>query len=224
MLSDLNLSRTTHQLFEDSPFLSGLHGFVSRLCSAWRLAFHPRPPILPHSWGPAGRPGRSLPINPQYTLLFPSPPYIIHHSVQSKQTNQIMSSQHSSSHYQSPDNKKDEFRRYLEKSGAIESLTTVLVGLYEESDRPLESTEYIRRCLVGSDVSTTGRDGGGGASAGQQQENEKFKKENKEMKTKIHELNKTIETLRVNLKHAREEAKSAREEVRKLKSGKGGGS
>jgi peptidoglycan hydrolase CwlO-like protein len=135
-----------------------------------------------------------------------------------------MSSQHSSSHYQSPDNKKDEFRRYLEKSGAIESLTTVLVGLYEESDRPLESTEYIRRCLVGSDVSTTGRDGGGGASAGQQQENEKFKKENKEMKTKIHELNKTIETLRVNLKHAREEAKSAREEVRKLKSGKGGGS
>jgi predicted RNase H-like nuclease (RuvC/YqgF family) len=126
-----------------------------------------------------------------------------------------MSSNHS---YQSPESRKDEFRRYLEKSGAIESLTTVLVGLYEETDRPPESTEYIRRCLSGDSSG-----GGAVAAVAGSGENEKLKKENAEMKTKIKELNKTIETLRVNLKHAREEAKNVREEVRKMKA-KGGSS
>jgi outer membrane murein-binding lipoprotein Lpp len=130
-----------------------------------------------------------------------------------------MSSQHS---YQSPEARKDEFRRYLEKSGAIESLTTVLVGLYEETERPLESTEYIRRCLSGDSSGGSGMACvGAGHSNPIAAENEKLKKDNKEMKDKIRELNKTIETLRVNLKHAREEAKGAREEVRKMKT-KGG--
>ncbi|EED95581.1 predicted protein, partial [Thalassiosira pseudonana CCMP1335] len=85
--------------------------------------------------------------------------------------------------------KKEDFRRYLEKSGAIDSLTSVLVGLYEESDRPLESTEYIKKFL-------------GGQQQQQQQENDKLKKENDELKSRVHELNKTIETLRANLKTA----------------------
>eukprot|EP01082_Thalassiosira_pseudonana_P009332 g8332.t1 g8332 contig29:273089-273589(-) len=60
-----------------------------------------------------------------------------------------------SSSYQTPDSKKEDFRRYLEKSGAIDSLTSVLVGLYEESDRPLESTEYIKKFLGGVDASSS---------------------------------------------------------------------
>lgn len=116
---------------------------------------------------------------------------------------------------QTPDSKKEEFRRYLEKSGAIESLTSVLVGLYEESDRPLESTEYIKKYL-GAAVAASSSRGGAASSAAaiaqqmqQQQETEKLRKDNGELKTQVKELNKTIETLRANLKHARAEAKKA---------------
>ncbi|KAL7535825.1 hypothetical protein ACHAWF_005287 [Thalassiosira exigua] len=121
--------------------------------------------------------------------------------------------------YHTPDSKKEEFRRYLERSGAIDSLTSVLVGLYEDPDRPLESTEYIKKYLGGEGAGHIGKNGavggGGGAAAlasqqQQLQENEKLRRENKDLKTQVKELNKTIETLRANLKHSREEAKKAR--------------
>mmetsp|Transcript_36641 Transcript_36641/g.67934 ORF Transcript_36641/g.67934 Transcript_36641/m.67934 type:complete len:146 (+) Transcript_36641:203-640(+) len=132
--------------------------------------------------------------------------------------------------YHTPDSKKEEFRRYLERSGAIDSLTSVLVGLYEENDRPSESTDYIKNYLSGNSTSN-GHDNindinnnnnskqrnnsnSSGAilasSQHAQQENEKLRKENKELKNQVKELNKTIETLRANLKHSREEAKRAR--------------
>ncbi len=37
--------------------------------------------------------------------------------------------------------KKDEFRNYLEKTGVVDTLTKVLVSLYEESDRPNNALE-----------------------------------------------------------------------------------
>lgn len=43
--------------------------------------------------------------------------------------------------------KKEAFRKYLEGSGTIDVLTRVLVSLYEESERPQESTDYIKACL-----------------------------------------------------------------------------
>lgn len=43
--------------------------------------------------------------------------------------------------------KKDEFRRYLEKTGVLDALTKVLVGLYEEPDRPSNALDYIKRYL-----------------------------------------------------------------------------
>eukprot|EP00584_Thalassiosira_punctigera_P004190 CAMPEP_0172529350 /NCGR_PEP_ID=MMETSP1067-20121228/3454_1 /TAXON_ID=265564 ORGANISM="Thalassiosira punctigera, Strain Tpunct2005C2" /NCGR_SAMPLE_ID=MMETSP1067 /ASSEMBLY_ACC=CAM_ASM_000444 /LENGTH=161 /DNA_ID=CAMNT_0013313383 /DNA_START=156 /DNA_END=637 /DNA_ORIENTATION=- len=64
--------------------------------------------------------------------------------------------------YHTPDSKKEEFRRYLERSGAIDSLTSVLVGLYEENDRPSESTDYIKRYLGGGGGGGGGPDVGGG--------------------------------------------------------------
>ena len=32
--------------------------------------------------------------------------------------------------------KRDDFRRYLEKAGVMDALTKVLVGLYEEHEKP----------------------------------------------------------------------------------------
>lgn len=43
--------------------------------------------------------------------------------------------------------KKEDFRRYLEKSGVLDALTRVLVGLYEEPERPQNAIEYIKRYI-----------------------------------------------------------------------------
>ncbi|ELU09571.1 hypothetical protein CAPTEDRAFT_106771 [Capitella teleta] len=43
---------------------------------------------------------------------------------------------------QGADSKREEFRKYLEKSGVLDSLTKVLVGLYEEPEKPSNALEY----------------------------------------------------------------------------------
>jgi hypothetical protein len=48
---------------------------------------------------------------------------------------------------QTPESKKEEFRKYLEKSGVIDALTKVLVGLYEEPERPANAVDYIKRYM-----------------------------------------------------------------------------
>ncbi|XP_050309221.1 c-Myc-binding protein homolog isoform X2 [Anthonomus grandis grandis] len=39
--------------------------------------------------------------------------------------------------------KREEFRKYLEKSGVMDALTKVLVNLYEEAHKPDDAVEYI---------------------------------------------------------------------------------
>ena len=45
------------------------------------------------------------------------------------------------------DSKKEEYRRYLEKTGVLDALTKVLVGLYEEPERPTNAIDYIKRYM-----------------------------------------------------------------------------
>ncbi|RLO03416.1 hypothetical protein DYB28_014490, partial [Aphanomyces astaci] len=81
------------------------------------------------------------------------------------------------------DSKKEEFRKYLEKSGVIDSLTKVLVGLYEESDKPPNAVDYIKRFMgapTGVDVEAM------------RLENEELKKKNAELTKVIEELNKRL--------------------------------
>lgn len=42
------------------------------------------------------------------------------------------------------ESKREEFRRYLEGAGVLDALTKVLVGLYEEPDKPPDALEYPR--------------------------------------------------------------------------------
>ena len=82
--------------------------------------------------------------------------------------------------YQTPDSKKEEFRKYLEKSGVIDALTKVLVGLYEEPERPPNAVDYVKRYLgapTGVDVEAI------------RAENDTLKKQNAELKETIEELN-----------------------------------
>merc|ERR1712224_1114603 len=49
--------------------------------------------------------------------------------------------------YATADSQKEEFRKYLEKNGVISQLSRVLVGLYEEPERPVNAVEYIKKYL-----------------------------------------------------------------------------
>jgi len=43
------------------------------------------------------------------------------------------------------DARREEFRKYLEKEGVLESLTKALVALYEEPDKPSDALSFVRR-------------------------------------------------------------------------------
>lgn len=84
---------------------------------------------------------------------------------------------------QTPDSKKEEFRKYLEKSGVVDALTKVLVGLYEEGDKPSNAVDYIKRFMgapTGVDIEAL------------RAENEELKKKNAELIKTIEELNKRV--------------------------------
>lgn len=51
------------------------------------------------------------------------------------------------SSYRPIDSKREEFRKYLEKAGALDALTKVLVMLYEETEKPADALEYVRKHL-----------------------------------------------------------------------------
>ena len=46
---------------------------------------------------------------------------------------------------QTTEQKKEEFRAYLDRAGVIDQLTKVLVGLYEEPEKPGNAVEFIKR-------------------------------------------------------------------------------
>ncbi|CAM9222317.1 unnamed protein product, partial [Ectocarpus sp. 12 AP-2014] len=78
-----------------------------------------------------------------------------------------------------PESKKEEFRKYLEKSGVIDALTKVLVGLYEEPERPPNAVDYIKRYMG----APTGVD-----AEAMRLQNEEFKRENEELRSKLQSL------------------------------------
>ncbi|XP_068189161.1 C-Myc-binding protein [Antennarius striatus] len=47
-------------------------------------------------------------------------------------------------HYRASDSKREQFRRYLEKSGVLDAITSVLVTLYEETDKPDNALDFIK--------------------------------------------------------------------------------
>jgi len=49
--------------------------------------------------------------------------------------------------FQTTESKREEYRKYLEKSGVIDQLTRVLVELYEENNKPENAIEYIKKYL-----------------------------------------------------------------------------
>jgi hypothetical protein len=93
-------------------------------------------------------------------------------------TSNVTTGQHSTA-ASSADSKKEEFRRYLEKTNVIDALTKVLVGLYEEPERPINAIDYIRKYM--------------GAPANVDVES--LKKENSALRKKVEQLTLQVEAL-----------------------------
>ncbi|XP_011687287.1 PREDICTED: C-Myc-binding protein homolog [Wasmannia auropunctata] len=71
--------------------------------------------------------------------------------------------------------KREEFRKYLERCGVMDALTKILVSLYEETEKPADALDYIRKNI-------------GGAVDNSTSEIDSLKKELEESKAYIAEL------------------------------------
>ncbi|XP_012370187.1 c-Myc-binding protein-like [Octodon degus] len=50
-------------------------------------------------------------------------------------------------HYKAADSKREQFRRYLEKLGVLDTLTKVLAALYEEPEKPTSALDFLKHHL-----------------------------------------------------------------------------
>jgi len=82
--------------------------------------------------------------------------------------------------------KKEEFKKYLEKSGVIDALTKVLVGLYEEPEKPNDALDFIKQYLAVSPAATSNE------IDTLRAENEELKKRNDELKKQLEELSQKV--------------------------------
>ena len=83
--------------------------------------------------------------------------------------------------------KKDEFRAYLEKTGVVDQLTKVLVSLYEETDKPTNPLEFIKRNVSAPEEIDQDN---------LKNEYLKLKEENEKLRQRVTELQKQIEALK----------------------------
>ena len=81
------------------------------------------------------------------------------------------------------DNKREAFRKYLDDGGILDTLTRVLVALYEEPENPEDPLEYIKQFLGspnGVDVDS-------------------IRNENEELKAQVAALEKRVTELKTQL-------------------------
>eukprot|EP01028_Stygiella_incarcerata_P012034 TRINITY_DN722_c0_g1_i1.p1 TRINITY_DN722_c0_g1~~TRINITY_DN722_c0_g1_i1.p1 ORF type:complete len:100 (-),score=38.83 TRINITY_DN722_c0_g1_i1:166-465(-) len=81
--------------------------------------------------------------------------------------------------HHTPDTRKEEFRKYLEKTGVIDTMTRVLVALYEEQEQPANPLDYIKEYLG---------DPSGGDSKSLKDENEQLKNTVRELEEELRSL------------------------------------
>ncbi|AWO96161.1 putative C-Myc-binding protein [Scophthalmus maximus] len=88
-------------------------------------------------------------------------------------------------HYRAPDTKREQFRRYLEKAGVVDSLTSVLVNLYEQPERPNNALEFVKQHLDAADQTSADSEPLQQEVIDLRQRCVRLEEENKELKTKV---------------------------------------
>lgn len=89
--------------------------------------------------------------------------------------------------YKPADSKREEFRKYLEKAGVMDALTKVLVGLYEEPEKPNNALDFLRQHLGSSGPETADVEALKLEVTELRQKVEKLSEENAELKQKLAE-------------------------------------
>merc|ERR1712212_1125627 len=103
------------------------------------------------------------------------------------------------------DVRREEFRKYLEKEGILESLTKVLVALYEEPDKPSDALSFVRNNFASSEMQTM------------RAQVDNLTKENEQLKTKITTLETDKTALEKKISEM-EDAAAVKEEEKKEES------
>lgn len=87
--------------------------------------------------------------------------------------------------YKGSDSKREEFRKYLEKAGVLDALTKVLVGLYEEPEKPNNALDFLKQHLGASGPDTSDVEALKLEVTELRQEVEQLKDKNNELKEKL---------------------------------------
>ncbi|XP_005988799.1 C-Myc-binding protein [Latimeria chalumnae] len=87
--------------------------------------------------------------------------------------------------YRAVDSKREQFRRYLEKAGVLDSLTKVLVALYEEPEKPNNALDFLKQHLGTTGPETADVETLRLEVAELRQKYEAALEENKELKAKL---------------------------------------
>lgn len=87
--------------------------------------------------------------------------------------------------YKPADSKREEFRKYLEKSGVLDALTKVLVGLYEEPEKPNDALDFLRHHIGASGPENADVEALKLEVTELRQKNEQLTDENSELKQKL---------------------------------------
>lgn len=90
--------------------------------------------------------------------------------------------------YRGADSKREEFRRYLEKAGVLDALTKVLVGLYEEPEKPNNALDFLKQHLGASGPETADVEALKLEVTELRQKVEQLTEENQELKAKVQQL------------------------------------
>jgi len=96
------------------------------------------------------------------------------------------------------DARREEFRKYLEKEGVLESLTKALVALYEEPDKPSDALSFVRNNFAASEMQAV------------KAQLENLTKENDQLKNKISTLENEKSKLEDRVQELEEQAKQAK--------------
>lgn len=90
--------------------------------------------------------------------------------------------------YKAADSKREEFRKYLEKAGVMDALTKVLVGLYEEPEKPNNALDFLKQQLGAEAPETADLETLKMEVCDLKQQIEKLTEENCQLKQKVAEL------------------------------------
>merc|ERR1711970_149502 len=104
------------------------------------------------------------------------------------------------------DVRREEFRKYLEKEGILESLTKVLVALYEEPDKPSDALSFVRNNFASSEMQTM------------RAQVDNLTKEKEQLETKVVSLEADKAALEKKISEMEEAASAAKEEEKKEES------